>query len=205
MKINKRLCYNLVMKTLYKIGKTAELLNLHPNTLRAMHADGSFVPAFVGRGGSRYYSYEQIQQFAGKDTAQTNDLPRKIIGYCRVSSTKQKADLERQKDRLELYMLAQGYQFETISDIGSSINFNNKGLLKLLAMVENNEVEKIVIMHKDRLLQFGFELFEQICHIHNTNIEIVAHTNLSDEQELVTDLVQLITAFNDKLQDKRTK
>lgn len=193
------------MKTLYKIGETAELLNLHPNTLRAMHADGSFVPVRVGRGKVRYYSHEQIQQFLGKDNDPVDVLPRKIVGYCRVSSVKQKADLEHQKDHLELYMLAQGYQFEIITDIGSGINFNNKGLLKLLAMVENDEVEKIVIMYKDRLLRFGFELFEQVCHIHNTKIEIVANTNLSDEQELVTDLVQIITVFSCKLQGRRAK
>lgn len=193
------------MKPFYKIGETAELLSLHPNTLRTMHIDGSFVPVRVGRGGVRYYSHEQIQNFLGKSVSQADIFPRKIVGYCRVSSSKQKADLERQKDRLNLYMLANGYQFEIISDIGSGINFKNKGLLKLLSMVEADEVEKIVIMHKDRLLCFGFELFEQVCHIHNTEIEIIANSNFSDEQELVNDLVQIITVFSCKLQGRRAR
>lgn len=193
------------MKPFYKIGETAELLSLHPNTLRTMHIDGSFVPVRVGRGGVRYYSHEQIQNFLGKSVSQADIFPRKIVGYCRVSSSKQKADLERQKDRLNLYMLANGYQFEIISDIGSGINFKNKGLLKLLSMVEADEVEKIVIMHKDRLPCFGFELFEQVCHIHNTEIEIIANSNFSDEQELVNDLVQIITVFSCKLQGRRAR
>lgn len=187
------------------MGETATLLNLHPNTLRAMHADGSFVPVRVGRGNIRYYSHEQIQAFLGENEPNTDDQQRKIIGYCRVSSTKQKADLARQQERLELYMLSKGYQFEMICDVGSGINYHNKGLLALLEKVNNNEVDKVVIMHKDRLLRFGFELFEHICTLHGTQIEVVINNHQSDEQELVNDLVQIITMFSCRLQGKRAK
>lgn len=55
-------------------------------------------------------------------------------------------------------MIAKGYQFEIVQDIGSGINYNNKGLNKLLDMVTNGEVERIVVLYKDRLVRFGFEL-----------------------------------------------
>lgn len=58
-------------------------------------------------------------------------------------------------------MYAKGYQFEIISDIGSEINYNKKGLNELIDMVTNSEVEKIVVLHKDRLIRFGYELIEK--------------------------------------------
>ena len=65
-----------------------------------------------------------------------------MIGYCRVSSHKQKDDLERQVENVRNYMIAKGYQFEIIKDIGSGINYNNKGLNQLLDLITNSEVEK---------------------------------------------------------------
>jgi len=130
---------------------------------------------------------------------------RKVIGYCRVSSYKQKDDLERQIENVRTYCLTKGYQFEIIKDIGSGINYNKKGINKLLEMVINKEVSKIVILYKDRLLRFGFELFENICNAYGTEIEIIDHTEKTTEQELVEDLVQIITEFSCKIQGSRTK
>ena len=47
----------------------------------------------------------------------------RIGGYCRVSSNKQRDDLERQIENMKLYLTAQGKPFEIISDIGSGINY----------------------------------------------------------------------------------
>lgn len=82
---------------------------------------------------------------------------KKIIGYCRVSSNKQKDDLETQIENVKTYMIAKGYSFDIISDIGSGINYNKKGLNQLIDMITNSEVDKIVILYKDRLLRFGFD------------------------------------------------
>ena len=129
--------------------------------------------------------------------------PRKVIGYCRVSSNKQKDDLERQIDNVRMYMIAKGYQFEMIQDIGSGINYDKKGLNQLLDLVTNSEVEKIVILYKDRLLRFGFELVENLCKKYGTSIEIIDQTEKTEEQELVEDLAQIVTVFSCRLQGKR--
>lgn len=100
-------------------------------------------------------------------------------------------------------MIAKGYSFEIIKDIGSGINYNKKGLNKLIEMITNNEIGKIVILYKDRLLRFGFELIENICNRYNYSIEIIDNTPKTEEQELVEDLVQIITVFSCKLQGKR--
>ena len=67
----------------------------------------------------------------------------------------------------------------------------------------SSEVEKIVVLYKDRLLRFGYELIEPLCHKFGTVIEIIDTTEKTEQQELVEDLVQIITVFSCKLQGKR--
>ena len=58
-------------------------------------------------------------------------------------------------------------------------------------------------MYKDRLVRFGYELLENLCTKHNTVIEIIDNTEKTEEQELVEDLIQIITVFSCRLQGKR--
>ena len=129
---------------------------------------------------------------------------RKIIGYCRVSSHKQKDDLERQINYVSEYCIAKGYQFEIIQDIGSGINYDKKGLNNLIDLITNGEVSKVVILYKDRLVRFGFELIENLCNKYGTVIEVIDNSEKTEEQELVEDMIQIITVFSCRLQGKRS-
>ena len=100
-------------------------------------------------------------------------------------------------------MTAQGKPFEIITDIGSGINYKKKGLRELIKLITQNKVDKIVVLYKDRLLRFGFELVEYIASLYGCEIEIIDNTEKSEQQELVEDLVQIITVFSCKLQGKR--
>ena len=120
-----------------------------------------------------------------------------------VSSHKQKDDLERQIENVKTYMYAKGYQFEIISDIGSGINYNKKGLNLLMDMITNSEVDKIVILYKDRLIRFGYELIENLCEKYGTTIEIIDNTEKTEEQELVEDFIQIVTVYSCRFQGKR--
>lgn len=55
------------------------------------------------------------------------------------------------------------------------------------------EVEKIVILYKDRLIRFGYELIENLCDKYGTTIEVIDCTEKTEEQELVEDLIQIVT------------
>ena len=101
--------------------------------------------------------------------------------------------------------MAKGQPFEIISDIGSGINYKKKGLQELMKRISQNKVEKVVVLYKDRLLRFGFELVEYIASLYNCEIEIIDNTEQSEQQELVEDLVQIITIFSCKLQGKQAK
>lgn len=104
-----------------------------------------------------------------------------VIGYCSVSSHKQKDDLERQIDNVKTYMIAKGYQLEIITDIGSGIISNKKGLNQLIDKVINSEVEKIVILYKERLIRFGYELIKNLCDKYGTTIKVINHTEKTEE------------------------
>ena len=70
-------------------------------------------------------------------------------------------------------------------------------------MITNLEVDKIVVLYKDRLIRFGYELIENICEKYGTTIEIIDNTEKTEEQELVEDLIQIVTVFSCRLQGKR--
>ena len=180
------------------INKVAKQLNKSAQTLRNWEKTGELIPAYKTKSGYRYYTEEQINKLLGIE-----EKERVTLGYCRVSSRKQQDDLERQVENMKNYLCAKGYKFEIITDIGSGINYNKEGLNILLDKVIKGEVDKIVVLHIDRLLRFGFELVEEICKRYGTSIEVVDSTTKTEEQELVEDLVQIITVFSCKLQGKR--
>ena len=185
----------------YSIGEFAKAIGKTTKTLRNWDKAGTLKPVRVESTGYRYYSQEQLNHFLGIKGIETKT--KKVIGYCRVSSHNQKDDLARQIENVKTYMIAKGYQFEIIQDIGSGINYNKKGLNQLIDMITNSEVEKIVILYKDRLLRFGFEIIENLCNKYGTTIEIIDNTEKTEEQELVEDLIQIVTVFTCRLQGKR--
>lgn len=70
-------------------------------------------------------------------------------------------------------------------------------------MITNSEIEKVVIFYKDRLIRFGYELIGNLCEKYGTTIEIIDNTERTEEQELVEDLIQIVTVFSCRLQGKR--
>ena len=189
----------LIMSKYYSINEFSKILGVSAQTLRNWDKNGKLQPHHTSGNGYRYYSHEQLNQVMNIKP----NLDRIVIGYCRVSSNKQKDDLERQIENVTSYLVTQGKPFEIISDIGSGINYKKKGLKELIKRISQNKVEKVVVLYEDRLLGFGFELIEYIASLYNCDIEIIDNTEKPEQQELVEDLVQIITVFSCKLQGKR--
>lgn len=181
----------------YTITQFRKICGVTLQTLRNWDKSGYLKPHHTAANGFRYYSEEQLNQLLGKSTQ-----PRKVIGYCRVSSKKQSDDLQRQIEVVSNYLSAQGKPFEIISDIGSGIDYTKPGLTNLINLIESDKVDKIVVLYKDRLLCFGWELLQTIANLHNTTLEIINQTAESPEEELVQDLVQIITVFSCKLRGR---
>ncbi len=172
------------------------MLGVSITTLRRWEAKGKLVAEHTA-GGHRRYDLTKLRPDlfrAGVDAA------RRTLAYARVSRHDQKADLERQKQVLELYCARQGWRFELISDLGSGMNYHKKGLKRLLDEVIEGHVGRLVITHKDRLLRFGAELVFAICEAKQVEVVILNQgEDTTFEDDLVNDVLEIISVFSAQL------
>jgi putative resolvase len=187
------------MSRFIKIGEAAKLLGITVQTLRRWELEGSFPPDRKSEGGTRYYSLERIIGVKASE----NDL---TIAYARVSSHDQKKDLETQAKLLTQYCTAQGWQFEVVQDLGSGMNYRKKGLKKLLELVLEGKIKRLVLTHKDRLLRFGSELIFAMCEAREIEVVMINKgEDLSFEEELAQDVLEIITVFSARLYGSRSR
>ena len=184
----------------YSTKKVTEILGVTAQTLRNWDKEGKLKPSYVKSNGYRYYSEESILSYTQERKTKKN---LNVVGYARVSSKKQSDDLERQINNLNTYISSKYDSFDIITDIGSGINYNKPGLKKLIEKINKKEVDLIIVLYKDRLLRFGFELVEYFAELNNVKIEILDKIDKNQDEELVEDLVQIITEFSCKIQGKR--
>ena len=133
------------------------------------------------------------------------------IIYARVSSAKQKPDLERQKQLLR----SKYPSYELYSDVASGINFRRPGLSALLERVIRGGVSEVVAASRDRICRFAYDLVDTVLRLHGTSITIVvlddAPSGLdssvprerSFEQELAEDLLAINTVYIARMQGRR--
>ena len=184
----------------YSSKTVTKILGVTAQTLRNWDKDGKLKPAYIKSNGYRYYSEDSILSYT-QERKTKKDL--NVIGYARVSSKKQTDDLERQVNNLKIYLDNKYKSYDIITDIGSGINYTKKGLQLLIDKINKKEVDIIVVLYKDRLLRFGFELIEYFARINNVKIEVLDKINKTQDEELVEDLIQIITVFSCKIQGKR--
>ena len=96
-----------------------------------------------------------------------------------------------------------GYRYYSHEQLNQVMNVKpNLDRKELMKRISQNKVDKVVVFYKDRLLRFGFELVEYIASLYDCDIEIINRTEKTEQQEIVEDLVQIITVFSCKLQGK---
>ena len=134
---------------------------------------------------------------------------RKIYLYARVSTAKQKMDLQNQIDALQAFALRQGYRVDSVfQDVASGISFEKrKEFFELLDLVIAGKVDKVIITYKDRLSRVGFDLFKYLFAKYHT--EIVVMSELTDsktnQQEIFEEIVSLLHAFSMRMNSDRRK
>lgn len=187
------------MSRFIKIGEAARLLGITVQTLRRWELEESFLPDRKSKGGTRYYDLNRI---SGVNRSE-NDL---TIAYARVSSHDQKKDLETQAQLLTQYCAAKGWQFEVIQDLGSGMNYSKKGLKRLLELILERKMKRLVLTHKDRLLRFGSELIFAMCEAREIEVVMINRgQELSFEEELAQDVLEIITVFSARLYGSRSR
>ena len=190
--------------------KASELLGVHQRTLYQWDKK-KLIETIRTPGGKRLYNVKKYQEQINKNESnfkivnnkEINELyqnKNKII-YARVSSLGQKEDLERQ-----INFLKNKYpSYKLISDIGSGMNLNRKGLRSIIDKAIKGEIGEIVIVHKDRLCRFGYELIEDIITKYSRGkITILEETEKKEpKEELVEDVLQIMNIFVAKMNGMR--
>jgi len=178
-----------------KRKEACEKLGIHYKTLLSIAERGEIKIVKIGK--QQLYN---VEEYMKTKEMKVEKMKRKIC-YCRVSSLKQKEDLGRQEEMMKsLYP-----SYEIIKDIGSGINYNRKGLQKLIKYALDGEIDEVVIEYKDRLTRFGYELIEYIIKEQsNGRIKIL---NKDEEktpmEEMTVDLVSIMNVYVAKINGLR--
>ncbi|NEP03343.1 MAG: IS607 family transposase [Symploca sp. SIO2E9] len=172
-----------------KPSEAAESLGVCLTTLRRWESQEKIKTIKTPSGHRRY----TIEGFIKKESEP--DRGRAVVVYARVSTRPQKADLDRQVERLSaLYPGA-----EVIKEVAGGLNLRRKGLVTLLGRVLRGDVAVIVVAHKDRLARFGFDLIEWLCEQFDCKVVVLNQISLSPQQELVADIVAILHSFSSRL------
>lgn len=173
------------------LRKAVERLGLHPNTLRK-YADEGRIPVIKNAAGQRLFDVNAFLRIAGSSVT---------VCYCRVSSHKQRDDLERQVEKLK----SRFPEAEVIKDIGSGLNFKRKGLLTLLERLLRGDKLKVVVAHRDRLARFGVDAFRFLIEKNGGELMVLdPYVETSKEAELTADLLSILHHFSCRMHGQRS-
>lgn len=194
----------------YKTGQVAKLIGVSIQTV-INYCEAGFIP--YGRTAKNYRvieAHDLADYLEGKGLlVDDTKKERQDVIYARVSTHKQaqQGDLDRQIEAVKLFAINHNVHNLCVkSDIGSGMNDNRKQLNKLLKMVEAGQVNRIFILHQNRLTRFGFRYIKRICDFHQVEIVIVSdevHPK-SESEGLAEDIISLIHSLG-KRNDLRHK
>lgn len=175
---------------IFKPGRVAQReLGLSGDALRRF-ADAGLLRSYRTPGGQRRYDVSSFTDAPSEETP-GNRKPANVC-YCRVSTRKQQADLDRQIEHMREHYPS----YEIVTDVGSGLNFKRKGLQWLLERAMRGEICEVVVAHRDRLCRFAFDLVEWIFQRHGAKL-VVLHTKMESlESELAEDLMSIVHVFS---------
>jgi len=185
------------LERLLKPREFCKIVGISYNTLKQWVREGK-VKVYRTATGRWRIPYSEVERILGLKESTTE--ARAII-YARVRSSDQKSDLERQVEYLTEYCASKGYKvIDVLSDVASGLKTDRRGLLKLFNYVMNRQVEVVVVTYRDRLTRFGFEYLEHFFKQYGVKMEAVFGEEPKDAyQELVEDLIEVVTSFAGKL------
>jgi putative resolvase len=193
------------MSKLLTIKQASEYLNVSQDTLRKWDKSGK-LNSLTTSGGHRRYLQEDLDNFIGIIDSKSEDINIVAI-YSRVSSheQKQKGDLDRQSQRLSEYCAKKKYNVGyIIKDIGSGLSDTRVGFIKLSNLVINKKINKVIIEHRDRLTRFQYNFIEMMYKSYGVEIIHVEKNDVTQEEDLVTDIVSLMASFSGKIYGRRS-
>lgn len=185
---------------LLRSGIVAKRLGLHPLTVRRWVKEGKIAAVQVGR--ESRIPITEVERLLGQQRAGL------LVLYGRVSGHDQKEDLQRQVQQLEQWALTArtGQKTLVLTDIGSGLKTDRKGLLKLLALVQDYQVAEVVVTFADRLTRFGLSYLTTLFEGYGTKLTLLfPDEDKTPEEELTEDLLAIIASFAGRLYGLRSR
>ena len=183
-----------------KANKVLSLLQISRPTLTA-YIKREWVTVTKQLNGQYNYNEDSVYKLLNKG------INRKTVIYARVSTQKQKTDLQNQISLLKSFCFQNGWRLDCIyQDIASGISFEKrKDFFQMLDEIINHQVEKVIISYKDRLSRVGFELFSHLFRKFDTEIVVTSEIGSEklDSQEVFEEIVALLHCYSMKLYSKR--
>lgn len=176
--------------------KASKILGVHKRTLYNQDKQKT-IETIRTPGGKRLYNVKKFLM----DNNYNFNITKKNIIYARVSSAGQQNDLNRQ-----IKILKYKYpDYKLITDIGSGMNMNRKRLRKIIDYTIKGEINELVVVHKDRLCRFGYELIKDLLEKYSNGIIIIIEKkeNKEPKEELVEDVLQIMNIFVAKMNGMR--
>jgi putative resolvase len=124
----------------------------------------------------------------------------RVAIYARVSEASHQENLERQAERLTQYCTVRGYQVvKLVKEVGSGVNDSRP---KLLSLLRDPLITRLVVEHKDRLTRFGFRYIETLLEVQGRTIEVVNPAE-NNREDLLHDLASIIYLICARLYGQR--
>lgn len=184
-----------------KAKEVLQILQVTRQTLTKYVKEGR-IKVIVKGNGQYDYDVDDVYKLLN------GNVERKTYVYARVSTSKQKQDLENQVSLLRTFCFQNGYAVDGVyRDIASGINFEKRTqFFELLNEVIAGRVKKVIVIYKDRLSRVGFDLFKHIFAKHGCDIVVMSEVGSTelDEEEIFDDVVSLLHCYSMKLYSKRT-
>ncbi|HEY1348616.1 MAG TPA: IS607 family transposase [Ktedonobacteraceae bacterium] len=187
------------MEHTYSPKQLGKLIGKSVNTLQKWDRKG-ILPAFRRPTNRRSSTHEQYLAYRGLNSSEQG----LVIASARVSSPSQKKDLAIQKEALRACQEQSVNVDQWVEDIGSALNDKRKGFHQVIEPIELGLVKRVIIGYQDRCVRFGSDWFEQFCERHGTEMTVRNGETFSPEEELVRDLIAIVTVFSARLHGLRS-
>ena len=179
-----------------------KLTRLHRNTIYKYAKQGKIRTTKIN---DKHLIYNDDDVYA---IAGINPI-RDIVIYARVSTSKQKKDLENQIETLKLFANSNGFVVNKIyKDIASGMSFDRQNFKDMLFDVIEHKIKTVLISNKDRFSRVSFNMWKELFKSFNCDIIVmndILENNDNDDKEIFEDIISLIHCFAMKMYSKRRK
>ena len=192
------------MERHYSTREVCKVLGIANRTIRRWIKEGRL--RAVNINGRWRIPESEVKRLLGEPVEATPRVTRRVVIYARVSGANQRKELEGQIEALKKYVEQNNWELiEVVRDVASGLKEDRKGLMKLIEMAKMHEFDVLLIAYKDRLTRFGFKYLEELFKAYGVKIEVAFQEPARDYyQELVEDLVEIVTSFASRIYGKRS-